>query len=99
MPIGKNGAGLQGGGETMDIRRGPVISTTTLGWSPSCFCDAGTVRGTVLDPFAGAGTTGMVADRWQRDAILIELNPDYSAMMENRIRDDAGMFADVVTPC
>jgi DNA modification methylase len=29
--------------------------------------------GTVLDPFAGAGTTGLVADRLQRNAILIEL--------------------------
>jgi hypothetical protein len=31
--------------------------------------------GTVLDPFGGAGTTGLVADRLQRNAILIELNP------------------------
>jgi hypothetical protein len=31
--------------------------------------------GTVLDPFGGAGTTGMVADRLQRNAVLIELNP------------------------
>jgi DNA modification methylase len=53
------------------------------------------VGGTVLDPFAGAGTTGMVADRLQRNAILIELNADYAAMAERRIRDDAGMFAEV----
>jgi DNA modification methylase len=53
------------------------------------------IGGTVLDPFAGAGTTGMVADRLQRDALLIELNADYTAMMERRIRDDAGMFAEV----
>jgi DNA modification methylase len=49
--------------------------------------------GTVLDPFAGAGTTGMVADRLGRDAILIELNPAYAAMAWRRIEDDAGMFA------
>jgi DNA modification methylase len=30
--------------------------------------------GTVLDPFGGAGTTGLVADRLQRNAVLIELN-------------------------
>lgn len=53
------------------------------------------VGGTVLDPFGGAGTTGMVADRLQRNAILIELNPDYAAMAERRIKSDAGMFADV----
>jgi DNA modification methylase len=51
--------------------------------------------GTVLDPFGGAGTTGMVADRLGRDAILIELNPEYAAMAERRIRKDAGMFASI----
>jgi DNA modification methylase len=53
------------------------------------------VGGTVLDPFGGAGTTGMVADRLGRDAILIELNPEYAAMAERRIKGDAGMFASV----
>lgn len=51
--------------------------------------------GTVLDPFGGAGTTGLVADRLQRNAILIELNPEYAAMAEKRIRGDAPLFADV----
>jgi DNA modification methylase len=51
--------------------------------------------GTVLDPFGGAGTTGLVADRLQRNAILIELNPAYSAMGMRRIEDDAGLFAQV----
>lgn len=67
----------------------------TLGWSPSCSCGAGVVPATVLDPFAGAGTTGLVADRLGRDAVLIELNPDYAAMAEQRFRRDAGLFADV----
>jgi DNA modification methylase len=53
------------------------------------------IGGTVLDPFAGAGTTGLVADRLQRNAILIELNPDYTAMSDRRLRDDAGLFAEV----
>jgi DNA modification methylase len=52
--------------------------------------------GTVLDPFGGAGTTGLVADRLGRNAILIELNPDYAAMANRRIKDDAGMFAQIV---
>ena len=51
--------------------------------------------GTVLDPFGGAGTTGLVADRLKRDAILIELNPEYAEMARRRIKDDAGMFGDV----
>jgi DNA modification methylase len=49
--------------------------------------------GTVLDPFGGAGTTGLVADRLQRDAILIELNPEYAAMAKRRIYNDAPLFA------
>jgi DNA modification methylase len=51
--------------------------------------------GVVLDPFGGAGTTGLVADRLQRDAILIELNPEYADMAERRIRGDAPLFAQV----
>ena len=51
--------------------------------------------GTVLDPFGGAGTTGLVADRLQRDAILIELNPEYAEMARNRITNDAPLFAEV----
>lgn len=51
----------------------------------------------ILDPFGGAGTTGLVADRLGRDAVLIELNPTYAEMARNRIQNDAGMFADVST--
>lgn len=48
--------------------------------------------GTVLDPFAGAGTVGMVARRLRRRFIGIELNPDYADMARRRIEDDAPMF-------
>ena len=51
--------------------------------------------GLVLDPFFGAGTTGMVADRLQRNCIGIELNPAYAEIARNRISDDAGMFGQV----
>jgi DNA modification methylase len=51
--------------------------------------------GTVLDPFGGAGTVGLVADRLKRNAILIELNSVYAAMARHRIEQDAGMFAEV----
>ena len=39
--------------------------------------------------------SGLVADRLKRNAILIELNPEYAAMAERRIKNDAGMFAEV----
>ena len=53
------------------------------------------VGGTVLDPFGGAGTTGLVADRLGRNAILIELNPEYAEMARKRIYNDAPLFAEV----
>lgn len=51
--------------------------------------------GVVLDPFGGAGTTGLVAERLGRNSILIELNPDYAAMAERRIRNDAPLLTQV----
>jgi DNA modification methylase len=51
--------------------------------------------GVVLDPFGGAGTTGLVADRLGRDALLIELNPEYAAMAERRINGDAPLLTEV----
>jgi DNA modification methylase len=53
------------------------------------------VGGHVLDPFGGAGTTGLVADRLGRHATMIELNPSYVNLIKDRIADDAGMFASV----
>jgi DNA modification methylase len=45
------------------------------------------VGGTVLDPFFGAGTVGVVADRLGRGWIGIELNPEYAEMARRRIAD------------
>jgi DNA modification methylase len=73
----------------------PDVTTTTIGWSPSCSCDAPAIPCTVLDPFGGAGTTGLVADRLQRDAIIIELNPAYAAMARDRIHGETPLFAQV----
>jgi hypothetical protein len=49
--------------------------THTVGWQPTCDHSDGSARCTVLDPFSGAGTTGVVALRHDRDFIGIELNP------------------------
>ena len=68
----------------------------TLRWEPSCECDAGEpVPCTILDCFGGAGTTGLVADRHKRDAVLVEISPDYAEIARKRIVDDIGMLADV----
>lgn len=42
------------------------------------------VGGTVLDPFGGSGTTGRVAAKFERNAILIELNPEYHKLIDER---------------
>jgi hypothetical protein len=92
MPEGKNGHGLQGGGaRALDIRRGPVVHTTTTGWTPTCTCPTtATVPCTVLDCFSGAATTGVVALRLGRRYVGIELNPEYIAMSHKRIAEDEG---------
>jgi DNA modification methylase len=71
--------------------------TETIGWHASCSCgpEAMPVPATVCDPFLGAGTTALVADQLGRDCIGIELAPSYAAMSERRVRDDAGMFAQI----
>lgn len=51
--------------------------------------------GTVIDPFGGAGTTGLVADRLGRNATLIELNPEYRELASERIGSDAPLFAEI----
>jgi DNA modification methylase len=50
---------------------------------------------TVLDPFSGAGTTALAADRLGRGAIGIELNPSYREGSHDRIMADAGLFGEV----
>ena len=67
----------------------------TTGWLASCQCQAAVVPATVLDPFAGAFTAPMVADRLQRNAIGIELSEAYCEMARARLLQDAGMFAEV----
>lgn len=50
-----------------------------------CVLAGSPAGGVVLDPFAGAGTTAIVARHHQRSAVLIELNPEYAAMALARI--------------
>lgn len=56
-----------------------------LGWAPSCQCGAEEEPCLVLDPFFGAGTTGLVAARLGRDFTGIELKEDYSEMALARL--------------
>lgn len=60
---------------------------------------AGSKKGdTVLDPFSGAGTTGVVAAELGRDAVLIELNPVYVAMQKERMGVQSVLDAKIEPP-
>lgn len=68
----------------------------TDGVCPKCGTrQENTIPCTVLDPFAGAFTAPMVADRLQRHAIGIELSVTYCEMARARLTKDAGMFAEI----
>lgn len=83
-------------GASSVIETGHYNTYRTTGWRPTCKHDAlEPVPCTVLDPFAGAGTTLLVADRLQRNAIGVELNPEYAEMARRRLTNDAPMFAEV----
>jgi hypothetical protein len=56
----------------------------TVGWEPTCKCGADTVPATILEPFLGSGTTALVALQLGRNAIGIELNPEYAELARQR---------------
>ena len=53
-----------------------------------CILAGSAASDTVLDPFTGSGTVGVVALRHGRDFVGTELNPDYAAMARKRIHSD-----------
>lgn len=60
----------------------------TIGWVSTCTCEgAHHVPATVLDPFSGSATTGMVALQEGRSYIGCDLNPDYLPLAEARLHD------------
>lgn len=77
-----------GRGATADrSKHAPPRTIREVGWLPSCSCGGEPVPCTVLDPFCGSGTTGVVAVRFQRAFIGIELNSDFVGMANRRIQD------------
>jgi hypothetical protein len=63
-------------------------TSRTIGWEATCDHDDDTGRALVLDPFNGAGTTGLVAVRNGRAYVGVELNADYAEMARERIETD-----------
>jgi DNA modification methylase len=67
-----------------DIRNGAYSDVQSKGWKRPCAHDAKIVPATVLDPFAGSGTVGMVANKLSRRAVLIDINAEYVAQQLER---------------
>lgn len=57
----------------------------TIGWRPTCSCNAETKPSIVLDPFAGAGTVGKVTKELGRKAILIDISEEYCELARKRV--------------
>lgn len=63
-----------------------ISVSETVGWEPTCKCgEEASVPCTILDPFAGAGTTPMMAEYLGRNWIGIELNEEYAEIARERI--------------
>jgi DNA methylase len=63
-----------------------VRTRTVASWRPGCECEvAEVVPSVVVDPSAGSGTTLAVATRLGRNAVGIELNPDYIELIKGRL--------------
>ncbi len=73
-----------------------MVQKRTVGWKPTCDCpEHQPIPCLVLDPFGGAGTTGLAADRLGRDAVLVELYDKFVAMAADRIHADAPLLGSI----
>lgn len=76
------------GDRMVDGHRDPlrhITKTKTIGWKASCQCNNSVVPCVVLDPFCGAGTTGVVCKDLGRSFIGLELNLKYCRISTDRI--------------
>jgi DNA modification methylase len=72
-----------------------VIPKTQTGWKQTCECESSQpVPAVVLDPFFGAGTTGLVAQRHGRKWIGCELSSDYASIAQARIESESNLFTE-----
>jgi len=86
--VNSTGGAISGGiyNSTLGSSNGKLIGkSSTIGWEPACSCNSDISPATVLDPFGGSGTVGEVCNQLNRNAILIELNPEYKPLIIERI--------------
>jgi DNA modification methylase len=83
-PLGRNGRNVW----TVSSQQpfpGAHFAMMPIGIAENCIKASSREGDMVLDPFAGSGTTGLMADRLRRDATLIEINPEFAALIERRL--------------
>jgi len=74
-------------------QRRAEVKTQTLGWQPTCKCKTkDRILAKILDPFFGSGTTGLVAEKYNRAWVGIELSEDYSAIAKDRLERATQQF-------
>jgi DNA modification methylase len=66
-----------------------IPSIDTLGWRPTCDHDHEPVPAIVFDPFAGSGTTLLVARQLGRHGVGIDLSAEYLQLARERLSLDA----------
>ncbi len=85
--------GAKSGGtaqSTLGSSHGQLVgSQKTLGWQPTCKCNADKTPSLVLDPFMGAGTTLWVAKKLNRQAVGYEISEEYCHLALERNRQQA----------
>lgn len=88
--VNASGKWRNGGREgNANLKLGPTVTAETLGWQSTCPCGTDSIPATVLDPFAGSGTTLYVADKLGRSSVGFELNEAYRPLIEARLQQAA----------
>ena len=75
------------------LKTGELTIKKTVGWKKVCKCETKDIRkAVVFDPFAGTGTTLVLAEKLGRDSLGIELNPKNINLAESRKHKALGFF-------
>ena len=65
--------------------RGAHFATFPTDLIEPCILAGAPIGGNVLDPFGGSGTTGLVSSNHGRNAVMIEINPEYVELAKDRL--------------